>query len=43
VPMLVDPELLRHETVLFAAGLETESVQSPAGKLFRDEPLAICC
>ena len=41
VPMLVDPEVLGHETVLFAAGLETESVQVAAGELFRDEPLAI--
>ena len=41
VPLLVDPEALDHETVLFAAGTETESVRVRAGELFRDEPLAI--
>jgi hypothetical protein len=33
--------VLGHETVLFAAGLETESVQVAAEELFRDEPLAV--
>jgi Ala-tRNA(Pro) deacylase len=41
VPLLVDPEVLSHETVLFAAGLETESVRVRAGDLFRDEPLTL--
>jgi Ala-tRNA(Pro) deacylase len=41
VRLLVDPEVLRHETVLFAAGLETESVRVRAGELFRDEPLTL--
>jgi Ala-tRNA(Pro) deacylase len=41
VPMLVDPEVLGHEMVLFAAGIETESVQVAAAELFRDEPLAV--
>jgi Ala-tRNA(Pro) deacylase len=41
VPMLVDPEVLGHEMVLFAAGTETESVQVAAAELFRDEPLAV--
>jgi Ala-tRNA(Pro) deacylase len=41
VRMLVDPEVLSHETVLFAAGIETESVRVGAGELFRDEPLTL--
>ena len=41
VPLLVDPEVLSHEVVLFAAGLETESVRVRAGELFRDEPLTL--
>jgi Ala-tRNA(Pro) deacylase len=41
VPMLVDPEVLSHETVLFAAGTETESIRVGAGELFRDEPLTL--
>jgi Ala-tRNA(Pro) deacylase len=41
VPLLVDPEVLDHETVLFAAGTETESIRVRAGELFRDEPLAV--
>jgi Ala-tRNA(Pro) deacylase len=41
VPLLVDPEVLDHETVLFAAGTETESVRAGTSGLFRDEPLAV--
>ena len=41
VPLVVDPEVLDHERVLFAAGLETESVQVTTAELFRDEPLAV--
>jgi Ala-tRNA(Pro) deacylase len=41
VPMLVDPEVLSHQTVLFAAGTETESIRVGAGELFRDEPLTL--
>ena len=41
VPLLVDPEVLDHEMVVFAAGLETESVRVAAGELFRDEPLTM--
>jgi Ala-tRNA(Pro) deacylase len=41
VPLLVDPEVLDHETVLFAAGTETESVLAGTPGLFRDEPLAV--
>jgi Ala-tRNA(Pro) deacylase len=41
VPLLVDPEVLDHELVVFAAGLETESAQVAAAELLRDEPLAV--
>ena len=41
VRMLVDPEVLSQETVLFAAGTETESIRVRAGELFRDEPLTL--
>jgi Ala-tRNA(Pro) deacylase len=41
VRMLVDPEVLRQETVLFAAGTETESIRVRAGELFQDEPLTL--
>jgi Ala-tRNA(Pro) deacylase len=41
VPLLVDPEVLDHEVVLFAAGTETESVRAATAELFRDEPLAV--
>jgi Ala-tRNA(Pro) deacylase len=41
VPLLVDPEVLDHETVLFAAGTETESVQVATAGLFWDEPVAV--
>jgi Ala-tRNA(Pro) deacylase len=41
VPLLVDPEVLNHELVVFAAGTETESVRVRSGELFRDEPLAV--
>jgi Ala-tRNA(Pro) deacylase len=41
VPVMVDPEVLGHERVLFAAGTETESVQVTTAELFWDEPLAV--
>jgi Ala-tRNA(Pro) deacylase len=41
VLLLVDPEALDHELVVFAAGLETESVRVRSRELFRDEPLAV--
>jgi Ala-tRNA(Pro) deacylase len=41
VPLLVDPEVLDHEVVVFAAGTETESVRAATGELFRDEPVAV--
>ena len=41
VPLLVDPEVLAHEVVVFAAGTETESVRVTTAGLFRNEPVAI--
>jgi len=41
VPLLVDPEVLDHALVMFAAGTETESVRVGTAELFRDEPLAV--
>jgi len=35
----VDPEVLRHETVVFAAGRQTESVKVRTHDLFKDEPV----
>jgi Ala-tRNA(Pro) deacylase len=37
VPLLLDPEVLRHGEVVFAAGSETESVKTSTGELFRDQ------
>ena len=37
IPAYVDPELLRHETIVFAAGTQTESVQVRTEDLFRGE------
>jgi Ala-tRNA(Pro) deacylase len=41
VPLLVDPAVLDHEVVVFAAGTETESVRVATAELFRDEPAAV--
>ena len=38
IPMYVDPEVLQHETVAFAAGSHTESVKIRTEDLLRDEP-----
>lgn len=40
IPVYVDPELLDHETVVFAGGNQTESVQVLTQDLFRDERYA---
>lgn len=37
IPTYVDPELLRHETIVFAAGVQTESVQVRTEDLFEGE------
>jgi prolyl-tRNA editing enzyme YbaK/EbsC (Cys-tRNA(Pro) deacylase) len=38
VPTFVDPEVLSHDTVVFAAGTQRESVRVKTADLFRDEP-----
>jgi Ala-tRNA(Pro) deacylase len=40
VPTYVDPEVLAHDTVVFAAGSQNESVKVRTEDLFRDEPIA---
>jgi Ala-tRNA(Pro) deacylase len=39
--MLVDPDVLDHETVVFAAGVGTESVKARTDELFRGEPMTV--
>jgi Ala-tRNA(Pro) deacylase len=41
VPLLVDPEVLEHAVVVFAAGLATESIRVGTGELFADQPVTI--
>lgn len=38
VPVLVDPRVLSHTTVVFAGGIETESVKARAAEVFGEEP-----
>jgi hypothetical protein len=33
--------VIRHETVVFAAGTQVESVKAKTGELFRDEPITV--
>jgi Cys-tRNA(Pro) deacylase len=40
-PTYVDPEVMRHDTVVFAAGTQTESVRVRTADLFRNEPVTI--
>lgn len=40
-PMYVDPEVLAHPVVAFAAGTQTESVKGPAEELFQGEMVTI--
>lgn len=37
----VDPEVLQHETIVFAAGTQTESIKARAEDVFRDEPVTV--
>ncbi|OFW77821.1 MAG: hypothetical protein A2Z48_11750 [Actinobacteria bacterium RBG_19FT_COMBO_70_19] len=37
----VDPEVLEHETVVFAAGMQTESIRARSEDLFRDEIVTV--
>lgn len=38
VPVLIDPRVLSHETVVFAGGVETQSIKAPTADLFGEEP-----
>lgn len=38
---IVDPEVMEHETVVFAAGTQTESVKVQTRDLFRGEPVRV--
>lgn len=40
-PTYVDPEVMEHETIVFAAGSRTESVKTLTSDLFRDEQVTI--
>ena len=40
-PTSVDPEVMRHDTLVFAAGTQTESVKVRAKDLFRNEPVTV--
>lgn len=37
----VDPEVLEHETIVFAAGTQTESVRARSEDVFRDEGVTV--
>src|SRR5438128_6065255 len=41
VPTYVDPEVMEHETIIFAAGSRTDSVKVRTEDLFRDEPVSV--
>jgi Ala-tRNA(Pro) deacylase len=41
IQTFVDPEVMDHDTVVFAAGSQTESVKLRTEDLFRDEPVTI--
>jgi Ala-tRNA(Pro) deacylase len=41
VPTLVDPEVMKHDTIVFAAGTQTESVRGQREDLFRGEEITI--
>ncbi|MGH9004931.1 MAG: aminoacyl-tRNA deacylase, partial [Acidimicrobiia bacterium] len=40
-PVYVDPEVMAHDTVVFAAGSQTESVKIRTEDLFRGEPVTV--
>lgn len=40
-PTYVDPEVMRHDTVVFAAGTQTESVRVRTEDLFGNEPVTV--
>jgi len=37
----VDPDVIRHETVVFAGGSQTESIKARTEDLFREEPVTV--
>ena len=39
--IFVDPEVLEHDMVMFAAGTQTESVKASPSGLFRDEQVQV--
>lgn len=41
LPAYVDPAVLEHETVVFAAGTQTESVKAKTGDLFTEEKVTV--
>lgn len=41
IPIYVDPEVLEHDVVVFAAGRQTESIRLRTGELFRGEPVMV--
>jgi Ala-tRNA(Pro) deacylase len=40
-PTYVDPEVVRHDTLVFAAGTQTESIKVRSEDLFRNEPVTV--
>ena len=40
-PVYVDPEVMDHDTIVFAAGTQTESVKVRTEDLFRTEPMTV--
>jgi Ala-tRNA(Pro) deacylase len=41
VPTYVDPEVMRHDTLVFAGGTQTESIKVRSEDLFRNEPVTV--
>jgi Ala-tRNA(Pro) deacylase len=41
MPTYVDPEVLRHETVVFAAGTQERSLRARVDDVFREEPIEV--
>lgn len=40
-PVFVDPEVLEHDTVMFAAGTQTQSIKARSADLFRGEQVRV--
>lgn len=40
-PTFVDPEVMRHDTLVFAAGTRTESIKVRSEDLFSNEPVTV--